>query len=492
MPKRVVIVGAGPGGLAIAMLLAKSGLDVTVIEKQPSVGGRTSAIEADGFRFDVGATFFLHPSILQEIFQSVGRDLFKEVPMVRLDPQYRIIFGAGGEMRCTPNVKLMQEEIARLSPADAAQFPKFLADNRKKLAKFTPCLQTPFLGWSSLFRPWLLPIFPYLKPWKSLFSETSSYFTDPRVRLAFTFQAKYLGMSPFQCPSLFSILSFLEYEHGVWHPIGGCNMLTRAMARVAADLGAKIRLNEPVEEILFDDRRAAGVRTRTGEIRADAIVVNADFSRAMTRLIPQSMRRKWTDKTIAGKRFSCSTFMLYLGLEGRCDQIAHHNIYLARDYVANLQDIESHHRLTADPSLYVQNPSVSDDTLAPPGFSTLYVLAPVSHQHPNIDWSQERDRFRKLVLAQLRKIGLDDVEGRIRFERIMTPADWESRLEIYRGATFNLSHNLMQMLHFRPHNRFEEFDRMYLVGGGTHPGSGLPTIFESARIGARLVLEDLQ
>lgn len=491
MPRRVIIIGAGPGGLAAAMLLAHAGHDVQVIERQPQVGGRTSCIEADGYRFDLGPTFFLYPQILEEIFAAVGRDLHREVPMRRLDPQYRLTFGAGGELLCRPNVEQMAEEIAKLAPADAPQFARFMAYNRVKLEKFAPCLQSPFLGWTSLLQTRLLAVLPYLKPWKSLHAELAGYFRDPRLQLAFTFQSKYLGMSPFQCPSLFSILSFLEYEHGIWHPVGGCNALTSAMARIAVELGATLRLNEPVQEILFEGRRAVGVRTQSGDIPADAVVVNADFGHAMKTLVPDRLRRKWTDARIAGKKFSCSTFMLYLGVEGRCDHLAHHNIYVATDYRRNLDEIERLHVLSEDPSFYVANPSQTDDTMAPSGHSALYVLVPVSHQHSNIDWTRERHRYRQVAFRQLGRLGLEDIERRIRFERIITPADWEHTAGIYRGATFNLAHNLGQMLHLRPRNRFEEFGGMYLVGGGTHPGSGLPVIFESARIMSRLLLQDL-
>lgn len=491
MPHHVLIIGAGPGGLAASMLLAHAGLKVTVIERQPRVGGRTSFVEGQGYRFDLGPTFFLYPQVLEEIFAAVGHDLHREAPMRRLDPQYRLIFGEGGELTCRAEVEAMVAEIARLSPDDASQFRRFMAFNRTKLEKFAPCLQSPFLGWTSLLQARLLAVLPYLKPWKSLHAELADYFRDPRLQLAFTFQSKYLGMSPFRCPSLFSILSFLEYEHGIWHPIGGCNALTEAMARIATGLGATIRLDEPVEQILFEGRRAVGVRTAAGELRGDAVVVNADFGHAMTTLVPDRLRRRWSDATLARKRYSCSTFMLYLGLEGRCDQLAHHNIYMASDYRRNLDEIERLHVLSEDPSFYVANTCRTDETMAPPGHSALYVLVPVTQQHPNVDWTKERDRYRRVVLDQLARIGLTDVERRIRFERVITPADWERRLGIYRGATFNLAHNLGQMLHLRPRNRFEEFDGMYLVGGGTHPGSGLPVIFESARISSKLLLDDL-
>jgi phytoene desaturase len=489
--KHVLIVGAGPGGLGAAMLLARAGVRVTVLEKQDCVGGRTSSHGGDGYTFDLGPTFFLYPRVLEGIFHSVGRNLRQEVALTRLDPQYHLRFGVGGELRCTADVARMTEQVARLCPADAGNFQRFLDDNREKLARFRPCLERPFHGWRDVLSWAMLKVLPLLRPWRSLDSELGRYFRDERVRLAFSFQSKYLGMSPFNCPSLFSILSFLEYEHGVWHPIGGCGAVTAAMARVARDLGVVIRLAEPVEQVLFEGRKAVGVRTARGEERADAVVVNADFARAMTQLVPDARRRRWTDRRLAGKRYSCSTYMLYLGIEGRYDDLAHHTIFMARDYAANLADIETRHVLSEDPSFYVQNPCVTDPTLAPPGHSTLYVLVPVTHQHPNVDWKRESNRFRQLALRQLARIGLDDVEERIRWERRVTPNDWEGRYAIYRGATFSLAHNLGQMLHNRPRNRFEDVDNLYLVGGGTHPGSGLPVIFESARITARLLLGDL-
>lgn len=490
--KRVVIVGAGPGGLAAALLLARAGAAVTVLERLPRVGGRCSALEADGYRFDLGPTFFLYPLVLERIFRAVGRDLSAEVPMTRLDPQYRILFGGDGQLTCTPDVERMTKEVARLSPADGPSLRRFLDDNRDKLARFKHSLESPFLGWRDLMSWQLLKLLPVLRPWKSLDAELGRYFRDPRIRLAFSFQSKYLGMSPFNCPSLFSILSFLEYEYGVHHPVGGCNAVSDAMARVAGELGANIRLNEEVTEIMFDGRRAVGVRTPTGEYRCDALVINADFAHAMTKLVPDRLRRRWTDRKIEKKRFSCSTFMMYLGVEGTQDHLAHHTIYTAGDYLRNLDDIENRHVLSDDPSLYVQNASITDPTLAPPGHSTLYVLAPVTHCHTNVDWSREKERFRGVVLRQLReRFGLSDVEKRIRYEKVVTPADWRDGYAVYRGATFNLAHNLTQMLHFRPRNRFEDLGGVYLVGGGTHPGSGLPVIYESARITSRLLLADL-
>jgi phytoene desaturase len=384
----------------------------------------------------------------------------------------------------------MEESIAGLSPGDAPAFRRFIAENRLKFNRMKPFLASPFESWRDMASLSLLKMLPLLRPHQSLNTYLKRFFADERVRLAFSFQSKYLGMSPFTCPSLFSILSFLEYEEGVWHPVGGCGALTEAMARLAKRLGVEILTGEPVEQMLFDKRRAVGLRTRTGSYFADAIVINGDFARSMQRLIPDHRRRRWTDRKIERKKFSCSTFMLYLGIEGRYD-LPHHTIYISKNYTKNIEEIETRQVLSEDPSFYIQNASVTDSTVAPKGDSTLYILVPVPHQNVNVDWNKESNRFRSQILRQIAKAGFVNVERRIRYERMITPDDWDRRYQIHKGATFNLAHSLDQMLYFRPHNRFEDLEGVYLVGGGTHPGSGLPVIFESARITSRLLLKDL-
>ena len=301
----------------------------------------------------------------------------------------------------------------------------------------------------------MLKSLPTLRPHQSLDAYLRRYFDDERVRLAFSFQSKYLGMSPFRCPSLFSILSFIEYEFGVWHPRGGCGAVMTAMAKVARESGADLRLDSPVQQILFEGRRAVGLRTALGEERFDAVVVNADFAQAMTTLVPNTIRRRWSDKRIAAKKFSCSTFMMYLGLEGEQPDLSHHTIYLSQDYRGNIAEIEQGAVPPQNPSFYVQNACVTEPGLAPPGHSTLYVLVPVARRiGAGIDWRVERPGYRALTLQRLQRLGLRDIERRIRFEKILTPTGWEEDLNVYTGATFNLSHNIGQMLHRRPRNRF--------------------------------------
>ncbi len=497
--REVAIVGAGPGGLAAAMLLAKAGCRVRVFERHSTPGGRTSSLREDGFRFDLGPTFFLYPRILTEIFAECGYDYAKEVPMKRLDPQYRLVFGEGanqrpGRLDCTPDVDRMEAEIARLSPDDRGGFTRFLQENRHKLDAFTPILESPFDKLTDLLRPEVLKSAHLVRPWRSLHKEVSRYFNDPRLQLAFTFQGKYLGMSPFQCPSLFSILAFLEYEHGVHHPIGGCGQVSQRMSEIVGELGGEVHLNEPIEKLHFEGKRVTGLVTSKGSYDVDALVINSDFAQTMTELVPDDLRRRWKDKKLAKKQYSCSTFMMYLGIEGDLPGLAHHTIYLAPEYEQNLKDIEQGRPLADDCSVYVQAATQTDRSLAPDGCSTLYVLVPTANlglSEGQIDWATEAPRMRQVVFNQLKRLGVSDAEKRIKVERVVTPVDWHGEHHIYRGATFNLAHGLDQMLYWRPHNRFEDLAGVYLVGGGTHPGSGLPTIYSSARIATDALLDDL-
>ncbi len=494
MTRRIAIIGAGPGGLASAMLLARAGADVTVFERQTDVGGRsatlTGASQAGDFRFDTGPTFFLYPRILAEIFTACGADLAREVDLIRLDPQYELVFGDGARIAATPDIARMQAEIARVAPGDAAGLPAFLDDNRRKLELFRPVLEMPFCSYADMVSKPMLRALPMLRPWRSVDQDLAVHFKDERVRLAFSFQSKYLGMSPFRCPSLFSILSFMEYEHGVYHPRGGCGAVMGAMERVALRMGVTFRLGTPVHELALAGRQVRGVRTDVGTELFDAVVLNGDFAHSMRTLVPNAARRRWTDRRIARKKFSCSTFMMYLGLEGKLDGLAHHTIHLAQDYRRNIADIEAGLAPSA-PSFYMQNACVTDPDLAPPGHSTLYVLVPVGNlTHGKVDWPSVQAGYRAKILGLVEQAGVPDIARRIRYESVRTPVGW-AETGVHHGATFNLAHSINQMMIFRPRNRFEDIDGMYLVGGGTHPGSGLPVIFEGARISVNLLCDDL-
>jgi len=488
----VAIIGAGPGGLASALLLAKSGVDVTVFERSSAVGGRNKVFDRDGFKFDLGPTFFHYPEVIEDIFQAIGRDAHEELNLNKLDTNYRLIFGQGGELDCTSDLDTMTERIRTLSgDKNANAFRRYVEDNRTKLNKSKACLQEPWKGPTDLLAKRAMRVAGVLRPHRSVAGDLMKLFDDDRLMLAMSFQTKYLGMSPFNCPSLFTMLAFLEYEYGIFHPTGGLGSVSEKMASIAKELGVTFRMNEAVEGVIMDGKTIKGVRTAQGEFMADRVVMNADFANGMTQLFPDSVRKKWSNKKLDGKKYSCSTFMLYLGIDKTYEHLPHHQIYASATYEKNLEDIEKHHRITwDDPSVYVQNASITDPTLAPEGCSTVYALVPVSHIHENIDWEEHKEAYKERILDQIEeKLGFEGIRDHIVTEMTITPEDWGDHR--YRGAVFNLAHGLDQMLWRRPKNQFDEIENLFLVGGGTHPGSGLPVIYESARISSKLLLDGL-
>lgn len=343
---------------------------------------------------------------------------------------------------------------------------------------------------TDMLQPKVLKALGELEFGKSLVDILGTFYKDLDLQLAFTFQAKYLGMSPWETPGAFSILSYIEHAYGVYHIKGGINQLTKAMAKVNEELGVEIRLNSGVKEIKTKNRKIEGLVLENGEmIKADEYVINGDFGHIMTNVVQPNTLKKYSPKKLEKKKLSCSTFMLYLGVNKRFD-LAHHTIWFAKDYRKNVEEITNHKLLSEDPSIYIQNAVISDPSVAPEGKSTLYVLVPIPNNTSGIEWDSISLKFRTMILKMIsEKLGIDDIIPYIEEERMITPQDWEKEIGVYKGATFNLGHQLTQMLAFRPRNKFEELDHCWLVGGGTHPGSGLPIILESARITANGILQ---
>jgi phytoene desaturase len=486
--KRIAVIGAGPGGLTAAMILANRGHQVTVYEQKDAVGGRNAAIRLGPYTFDIGPTFLMMTFILREVFQAAGRKAEDYLDIRPLDPMYQLSF-KDKVLRPTTNRELMKEQIERLFPGNGAGLERFHAVEKVRYDKMYPCLKKDYSSAISMLSRPLLRALPHLSLGRSLYDVLGDYFSTEDLRISFTFQSKYLGMSPWQCPGAFGLIPYVEHAFGIDHVIGGLSMISEAMAKVAREHGATIRLNTQVKQIQVKNGEARSLLLADGSsVEADAVVINADFGHAMETLFEPGIIRKYTPKNLRNKKYSCSTFMLYLGLDKVYDE-AHHNVIFADNYKANIEDIAQGVGPSDDMSIYVRNASITDPTLAPKGHSALYVLVPTANTRSGIDWTPELTRtYRDKVIARIvAKTGMKDLASHILQEQVITPRNWVDDYNLFLGATFNLGHTLSQMLYFRPHNQFEEVGRVYLVGGGTHPGSGLPTIYESARISADLI-----
>ncbi|NNE91784.1 MAG: phytoene desaturase [Verrucomicrobiales bacterium] len=486
---KIAIIGGGPGGVASALLMASRGFEVHLFEKHGQLGGRTSCIEEKGYRFDVGPTFLMMKDILDRIFTEAGKKSEDYLDFIRLDPMYEIRFG-DRKFRAFDKTEDTKAEIERLFPGQSAGMDRFLEREKARLKELLPALQRDFSSPAKMLSPSLLSAIPHLSLGSTVFENLTKYFSDPDLALLFSFQSKYLGMSAWQCPGAFAMLSYMEHAHGIYHTMGGLSEIPASMGRAAEDCGAKIHLNRGVKQLVLEGRAVKGVELEDGEIfYADEVIINADFAHAMHNLVPTGAAKKYTPEKVDGLKYSCSTFMMHVGLDKIYD-LPHHTIIFAKDYKKNVDEIFDTGLESEDISFYVRNASVTDPTLAPPGKSSLYILVPTPNLDGDIDWDTARSRYRKLVIDSMNdRLGIDDFEDHIEVEKIYTPKTWQTELDIHKGATFNLSHCLSQMAFLRPRNKFDDFENCYLVGGGTHPGSGLPTIFESARISSNLICD---
>lgn len=485
--KHIVIIGAGPGGLCAGMLLSHHGFNVTLLDKNAEVGGRNRPIRLGEFVFDTGPTFLLMKHVLDDMFALCGRRSDAYLDFIKLDPMYRLLFADRAVNVYSDRAK-MREELAQSFAEGSDGYDQYLQREGQRFKKLYPCIKRDYSSLKAFFSWDLLRALPSLALNHSVFTNLGKYFQEEKMRLVFSFQSKYLGMSPWDCPALFTMLSYLEHEYGIYHVKGGLNKIAAAMAQVITEQGGVIRTNTAVQSLIIKDKVVQGVRLEDGsELFADEVIVNADFAYAMTQLVPSGTLRQYSPEKIQALDYSCSTFMLYLGLDTYYD-LPHHTIAFADDYTTNVDNIFHNKTLSSDFSFYVQNACASDDSLAPAGKSALYILVPMPNNDSGLDWPSLCAEKRGQILTVLEeRLGLVGIRDHIECEKIITPQTWASDENVYKGATFSLAHKFSQLLYWRPHNQFQELGQCYLVGGGTHPGSGLPTIYESAHISAKLI-----
>lgn len=480
---KVVIVGAGIGGLSAAARLAHQGFNVEVFERAEQPGGRAGKLEAKGFTFDLGPTLLLMPEVLKETFAAVGRKLEDYLELSRCDPNYQVHFRGGSSLTFTTDLVKMGEELERFEPGSFEQYLAFLSMGRKQYqTSLDRFVGRNFDSALSFFSPSNLSHVLGIRAHKKMYAEVSRYFDDERLRAALTFQTMYLGISPFDSPAVYGLLPFTELAMGIWFPKGGMNAIPRALERVGRELGARYHYRAPVRRIIVDpsSQRTRGVELEDGtRIDADLVVCNADLPWAYQHLLDPEVTRL---PRAAKLRYTSSAYMMYLGVRRRYDGLHHHNVMLGQGYRQSFSDIFDDFKVPDDPSFYVNAPAHTDPALAPPGKDSLYVLVPVPHQHPSLDWAVEGPKVRAKVFARLGELGFPNLEADLELERTITPDDWAGQLNLEHGAAFGLSHHFFQVGPFRPANVDPKVKNLFFVGASTQPGTGVPMVMLSARL----------
>lgn len=494
MSKHVIVVGAGPGGLATAMRLAAGGYRVDIYEAEDRVGGRMRGFSAGPYHFDSGPTILQVPRVYQELFHECGLQLDDYIHFKQITPNTRLRFWDDTLLDLTSDIEAFKAQLASMRPDLPAAFERWYIEHfRKNVVGYKPYLGTPVrspLGYLKFDE--MMAALPF-RPWESLYDHYWRYFQDERLVYGLSYPAKYLGMHPTACSSIFSLVSWLEFEYGIWQPEGGFRALAQAFARAAEDLGVRIHLKRPVRQVMVAGQRALGVEMLDGErITADAVLLNADFGYGVRNLLPEHARGKYSDRKLGKMQFSCSTFMLYLGVNRRYEGLPHHQLYLS-DHIRRKDPpyVDDSALDEVDPSFYVCNPTLIDPINAPEGHSTLFVLAPIPNTSYGIDWSAKQKIYRDLIISRMALLGFDNVERHIVTETCYTAENWRDDYRVHLGAVFNLGHNWNQLGPLRPHIRANGVKGLYWVGGAVHPGSGLLTILEAARSAAYFIGEDL-
>ncbi len=491
-PRTVVVIGAGIGGIAAATHLARRGLHVTVIEKNDYPGGRCDHFIRDGHHFDTGPTLLVMPLLYEAEFRKLGASLSDMLDLQRVDPTYHLVFDDSRRLALTSDLTAMQAQLDSFEPGSFAGFLRYIEEGgRHYHLGIQRLVDRDFRKASDFFTLSNLPLLFSLKPLVNHYRNMSAYFSDPRLKAAFTFQDVYMGLSPFEAPATFSMMPYTELAHGVWYPRGGMYQIVEALMKLAQEAGVEFLYDTEAVRIEVDHNQARRLVLLDGEpMDLDILLANADLPYVYQDLLPED----GLSRRIARKRFSCSVISFFWGVDKTYDSLPPHTLFLADDYRQNFTSIIRDLDLPQNPCLYLHAPTRLDPTMAPPGEDTITAIVPVGHMSENgeQDWAELRDRARAQVFRRLTQIGIHDLEPHIKFEMTYTPPSWHKRYNLLKGSTHGLSHTLTQLAYFRPPNRHPHYHNLYFVGASTHPGTGLPTALISARLTAERILDDIR
>ena len=486
--KQVIIVGAGIGGMATAMRLQATGkFQVTILEKNATIGGRANVREVDGYRFDTGPSLLLMTDVYKELFAACGENFEEWVKLIKMEPNYEVHFGDGSSMLMSSDLTTMITELERIEPGVTPGYYRFLEDaGRKYRIGRSQFVEKNFPKAADFFTASNLKLLGQLNALDKLYSHVSQFFKDDRLRQAFSMQSMYLGISPFEAPAVYTLLPYTELaEDGLYYPEGGIYALPKAMAAVAQKLGVQIETNQNVTQIMVKGGKARGVCVDGEMLPADLVISNADLPYTYTDLLAERPA-KYAEEGWKKQPFTSSAFMLYLGTDKVYPKLHHHNFFLSSDYKRNFEEIFDAKVPPRDPSFYLNAPGRTDPSVAPPGCDNLFVLVPIPHLTDQMQWDAGQvEKFKTKVYDKLEAAGLTDLRKHVVVEEVVTPHEWCDQYNLKYGAAFGLSHGILQVGYFRPGNKARDVDSLYFVGASTVPGTGVPLVC----LGAKLVTE---
>ncbi len=489
--RKVAIIGSGFGALALAIRLQARGFDVNIFEKNGRAGGHASQFTESGFTFDMGPSLVTAPEIINDIFKTAGKKTEDYLEMIPLDPFYRIHFHDKSFIDYTGDSEKMKQQMAGFNEEDAAKYDEFIEYSRRIYdSVITDGLgATPFNKLTVMLK--FLPRALKLNALSPAYKSAAKFFKDFRHRFMFSFHPLFIGGNPFNVPGIYLMISYLEKKGGVWFTRGGMYSLVEAFEKLFRELGGKVNVNSPVEEIVTSGSRATGVKVEGNIREADIIVSNADTTHTFSELLKINGKPVWSISKIKRNKYSMSTVILYLGVKKKYPELLHHTLILSPRYEGLVNDIFEAKILPNDFSMYLHVPSRTDKSMAPEGCESIYILIPVANKSSGIDWSSIKEEFTGRVIQFLEKdFGLEGLEQNLIVRRIYTTDDFEKERNSWLGTPWGMEPILTQSAYFRPHNKPGLLDNFYLVGAGTHPGAGLPGVMLSAEATEKMIMEN--
>lgn len=496
MGKTVLIVGSGVGGLATAVRLLARGFDVKVFEKESSIGGKTNQVEHNSFTFDLTASILMNREKYQEVFTDADLDYRDYLQFTAVEPTYRCFYPDGVNYDFSRDLTKLIRTLEAVSKQDAIGYMELFATvYQRYIVADEHFLQKSFETPGDFFKPSSLANAFKTKALSTSAQLIAKHVKDEKLRKFLIYQALYVGISPFEGPSTYVFVPVVAQLYGLWHPKGGIYSYIKALAAAIHDLGGEIAIDCPVEEILISGGKAVGIKTNGEDVRGDIVVSNADFPYTMESLIKgDEYKGKYSTKKIQTMKYTCSVFILHLGLKKRLSQLSVHNLYLNHGFKKNIEAAFTGD-LPVEPSFYMYCPTRVDSSMSPEDGECFSVIVRVPNLlAKNIEWNEDTIRtLRNRTISSLKQIsGLQDIEENIVFESYVTPQDLLNRFNSYAGAAFGLSPTLTQANYFRPHLKSDTVDNLYFVGQSVHPGPGVSLVLLSAKLVAENILHDMQ
>lgn len=487
--KTAIVVGSGFGGISAATLLARDGFEVTLLEKNEQPGGRASVWKEKGFTFDMGPSWYLMPDVFENYFSEFNKKPEDYMKLKRLDPSYRVFFSKDEVVDIPTNLEKTKEIFEGFEPGAAEKLDKYLESAKFQYdIAMRDFIYKEYKHLHNFLKPELIVKGTKLHLFDKLDSYAKRYFKSDKIRKILEYTIVFLGGTPYDSPALYSLLSHVDFDLGVWFPMGGgMGVLVNAMVKLAEEQGVTFKYNTPVEKIIVENKKAVGVKTAEGEHRADVVVINADYAYAEMNLLDeehQSYKQKYWEK----KKIAPSGLIMYLGIDKKIESLTHHNLYFQPHWEEHFADIFQHPSWPEDPSYYVSCVSKTDPSVAPKDHENMFILVPVA---ADLDDSEEnREKYAERTLKHLEELIGENIRDHLVVKRIFTHRDFTERYNAYKGTALGLAHTLSQTAVFRPTHQSKKVKGLYYTGHYNHPGIGVPMVMISSQILSELIKKD--